>query len=126
MSPILIIGSIVVTLSLISYSIGIFNEQRKRTLIWSVLILLGVGLLLDIGGTTCMIIGSSNGPFTIHGIIGFTALGGMLIDNILLWNTKSKFGIGVQISKPLHLYSRFAYIWWALVYFSGLIRSMHM
>jgi uncharacterized repeat protein (TIGR03987 family) len=126
MSPILIIGSIVVTLSLISYSIGIFSEQRKRTLIWSVLIFLGVGLLLDIGGTTCMIIGSSNGPFTIHGIIGFTALTGMLIDNILLWNAKSKSGIGVLISKPLHLYSRIAYTWWVLVYLSGLIRSMHM
>jgi uncharacterized repeat protein (TIGR03987 family) len=126
MKPILIVGSGIVTLALIAYSIGILTEQRKRILKWSVLVFLGLGLLFDISGTACMIIGSANSPFTFHGFIGYTALLAMLVDNVLLWNLKSKKGIGATVTQALHLYSRFAYIWWVLVYMSGFFRSMHI
>lgn len=126
MKPILILGSVIVTLALIAYSLGIFNEQRKRVLKWNVLVFLGLGLLFDISGTACMIIGSTNSPFTFHGFIGYTALLAMLVDNVLLWNLKSKKGIGATVAQALHLYSRFAYIWWVFVYMSGFFRSMHI
>jgi uncharacterized repeat protein (TIGR03987 family) len=126
MKPILIVGSTIVTLALIAYTIGIVIEQKKRILLWSMLLFFGLGLFLDISGTACMIVGSNHGPFTIHGIIGYTALIGMFIDNLLLWRNTSKSGINTQIVNSIHIYSRVAYLWWVLVYASGLIRSMHM
>ncbi len=125
MKPILAVGSAIVTLALISYSIGIITEQKTRMLKWRVLIFLALGLVFDISGTGCMIIGSTNSPFTIHGIIGYSALLGMLIDNILLWRLTAKTAIDVPVTKFIHLYSRIAYMWWVVVYLSGFLRSMH-
>jgi uncharacterized repeat protein (TIGR03987 family) len=125
MTPILIIGSGIVTLALIAYSLGIISEQKRKILKWNVLIFLGLGLVLDVSGTLCMIIGSSHGPFTIHGIIGYSALTGMLIDNILLWRLRSKNGMNTPVNKAVHIYSFIAYLWWILVYLSGLLGSMH-
>jgi uncharacterized repeat protein (TIGR03987 family) len=125
MKIILVVGSAIVTMALISYTVGIISEQRTRILKWKVLIFLALGLLFDISGTGCMIIGSSNSPFTIHGIIGYSALLGMLIDNILLWKLTNSTRIGAPVTKSIHIYSRIAYIWWLAVYLSGFLRSMH-
>jgi uncharacterized repeat protein (TIGR03987 family) len=126
MKPILIAGSGIVSLALIAYSIGIISEQKKRALTWNILIFLGAGLLFDISGTLCMIIGSKNSPFTFHGIIGYTALLGMLVDNVLFWRLASKNGLSAQVTNALHIYSKIAYIWWVFVYASGIVRSMYM
>jgi len=66
MKPILMIGSTVVTLALIFYCIAIITEQRKKLINKKVLIFLTLGLISDITATACMIIGSSNSPFTFH------------------------------------------------------------
>jgi len=112
-------GTIIVVFALISYSIAIITEQRKRKIINSVLFFLTLGVLLDITATTFMIIGSSKGPLTIHGILGYSSLTGMAIDAVLIWHLKIKNGIGVVVPKGLHLYSRFAYLWWVLAFITG-------
>jgi len=113
------IGTIIVVFALISYSIAIITEQRKKHILKSVLIFLTLGVLLDITATTFMIIGSSKGPLTLHGILGYSSLAGMTIDTLLIWRHRMKNGLGSAVPNGLHLYSRFAYIWWVLAFITG-------
>ncbi len=118
MKTISIIGAFVVTLALISYSIGVITEQRKRKVVKAVLIFITTGIILDITATICMIVGSSNTPFTIHGFLGYSALLAMLIDVVLIWRIKLKNGFK-EIPKPLHRYTLVAYLWWVIAYVTG-------
>lgn len=119
MLPLARIAATVVTLALISYSIAIITEQKKRKVINLVLFFLTLGVVLDISATTMMIIVSENSPFTIHGILGYSSLTIMIIDAVLLWRFRMKNGSEVQVARPLHLYSRIAYIWWVAAYITG-------
>lgn len=119
MKTILLIGSIVVTLALFFYSIGIITEQRKRRISRFVLTFLSMGLISDISATICMIIGSSNSPFTFHGFIGYTGLLLMIIETILAYRFYRANGKDVEVTKGLHRYSAIAYGIWVLVYITG-------
>ena len=121
MSPILLAGVIIVNLALISYSVAIITEQRKKVVSKFVLSFLTVGVILDITATICMIIGSENSIITFHGVIGYLALAVMLIDAILLWKAWLVNKSTSQVSKSLHLYSRYAYSWWVIAYITGAI-----
>ena len=124
MLPLAKIAATVVTLALIFYSIAIITEQRKRKVINLVLIFLTLGVMLDIGATTMMIIVSENSPFTIHGILGYSSLTLMIIDAVLLWKFRMKNGSGEKVARPVHLYSRIAYIWWVAAYITGTLMVM--
>lgn len=113
------LGTSIVILALASYSVAIITEQRKKILSKTVLIFLTLGVVLDITATTFMILGSSKGGFTLHGFIGYSSLLGMFIDAILLWRQKSKSGLNAVVPKKLHIYSRYAYIWWVLAFITG-------
>ncbi len=119
MLPLARIAATVVTLALISYSVAIITEQRKRKVINLVLVFLSLGVLLDIGATTMMIIVSENSPFTLHGILGYSSLTAMVIDAVLLWRFRMKKGSQEKVARPVHLYSRIAYIWWVTAYITG-------
>ena len=124
MLPLARIAATVVTLALISYSIAIITEQKKRKVINLVLIFLTLGVVLDISATTMMIIVSENSPFTIHGILGYSSLTLMLIDAVLLWRFRMNSGAEEKVTRPLHLYSRIAYIWWVAAFITGTLMVM--
>lgn len=119
MNTISMIGAVVVTLALISYSIGVIAEQRKHKLAKTVLLFITVGIVLDVTATICMILGSSNSPFTLHGFLGYSALLGMLIDVVLIWKFYNKNGVDVEVPKKLHRYTLIAYLWWVVAYITG-------
>jgi len=119
MKPIIMVASTVVTLALIFYSIAIITEQRKKIINNFILTFLVIGVLFDISATIMMIIRSSKNGVTFHGLLGYSALTVMLIDAILLMRLKAKEGTGVEVPKPLHMYSRFAYAWWVIAYVTG-------
>lgn len=119
MNPLLIAGSIIVTAALAAYSIAIITEQVKKIINSTTMIFITAGIVLDIAATVCMIIGSPNSPFTFHGFLGYSALLVMLIDAILIWRTYLSEGINSKASKFLHLYSRYAYLWWVVAYITG-------
>ena len=119
MKPLAIIAATVVTIALISYSVAIITEQRKRKVLNLVLIFLTLGVTLDIASTAMMITVSENSPFTLHGIMGYTSLTLMLVDAFLLWKHRIKFGSQKEVSHGIHLYSRVAYILWVLAYITG-------
>jgi hypothetical protein len=124
MNTLSIIGATIVTLALISYSIGIITEQVRKKIIPRVLIFITLGVVLDITATAFMILGSKNSPFTAHGFIGYSALFLMLIELVRIWRAYNKLGMGADVPKGVHLYSRYAYIWWVVAYITGSLIAM--
>ena len=118
MAPILMAGIIIVNLALIFYSVGIFIEQRRHQVTQKVLFFLTLGIIFDIVATACMIIGSTNSPFSLHGILGYSSLTGMLVETSLAWRHRLQNG-DARVSSGLHLYSRIAYFWWVAAYITG-------
>jgi hypothetical protein len=121
MNPYSMTGAGIVIFALLSYSLSIITEQRKKLVTPFVLRFLTIGIFLDITATTFMIIGSSNSAFTLHGILGYSSLAGMLIDTILIWRFHLNSNTGTIVPKGLHLYSRFAYAWWVIAFITGLM-----
>ncbi len=119
MNAYLQIGTSIVIFALIAYSIGILTEQRQKRISGLVIIFLTLGVILDITATAFMILGSDKGGFTLHGFIGYSSLLGMLLDTIFMWIKIYKSGINSSVSKSLHLFSRYAYIWWVLAFITG-------
>jgi hypothetical protein len=119
MKTISVIGSVIVTLALISYTVAILTEQLRRIINKRVLGFLTTGVTLDISATICMIIGSSKGPFTLHGMLGYSSLTLMIIDTLLIWRQRNKIGINAAVPPALNLYTRLAYIWWIAAYITG-------
>lgn len=113
------VGAFLVTLALISYGVGSFSLQRFKIIRKRALWFLSVGIVLDISATLCMILGSTNSPFTVHGFLGYSALLVMAIDIILVWRVYSKNGIEAKIEKPLLIYAKLAYGWWVIAYITG-------
>ncbi len=119
MKTVSIIASFVVTLALIFYAVGFSKENRKRLVTGKVLLFYTIGVSLDITATILMIIGSSKGMLTIHGMIGYSSLLGMLIDTVLLWRHNHSKGSESEVHRGLHIYSRVAFIWWIIAYITG-------
>ena len=119
MNPLSLTGIIIVQTALICYSFAIIPEQRKHLITRSMLIFLTLGVLLDITATTFMILGSSRGPFTLHGILGYSSLAGMLTDAVLIWLFFRKNPTGSAITNGIHWYSLAAYVWWIAAYITG-------
>lgn len=113
------IGSMIVTLALVFYSLGYFNERKRRLITKKILLFYTIGITLDVTATVFMIIGSSKGMLTVHGFVGYSSLLGMLTDTLLIWRHYLKEGPEEPVRKPLHLYSRIAYTWWVLAYITG-------
>jgi hypothetical protein len=119
MNPLLRLGTTIVIFALASYSIAIITEQRKKILRRRILVFLTLGVALDITATTLMILGSTKGGFTLHGIIGYSSLAGMFIDTVLIWRLKIKKGTYSVVPNNIHIYSRYAYIWWIVAFITG-------
>ncbi len=113
------IGATIVTLALISYSIGVITEQKKHKVVKTVLAFITIGIVLDVTATICMIIGSTNSPFTFHGFLGYSALLVMLIDVVMIWRFYNKNGSDLEVPKKLHRYTLYAYLWWVVAYITG-------
>lgn len=119
MKPILIAGTTIVNLALISYSIGVFKQRKAKALTKNVMTFLTLGVIFDITATICMVIGSSKGGMSLHGFIGYSSLLGMLIDIWFSYRAVSKNGIGTQISSSFNRNTTIAYIYWIAAYITG-------
>jgi len=113
------IGSLVVTLALILYSLGFAREQRRKLVSSRVLLFFTIGVILDVSATILMIMGSTKGLLSFHGFIGYSSLLGMATDTFLLWRFNLKHGPETKVAKSLHIYSRVAYIWWVMAFITG-------
>ena len=119
MKPLVIIGTALVHLALISYGIGIITEQLKHRVTQFILVFLAFGLTFDLTATICMVMGAGRGFLTKHSVLGYSCLLVMAIDSMLVLRHRLKHG-DQQVSHSLHLFSRYAYLWWvAAAYVTG-------
>lgn len=121
MNPVLMAGTIIVNFALISYTIFIYHEHKHKASTPKTVFFLTAGVILDVIATVCMIKGSSNTPFTLHGFVGYSSLAGMLTDAVLIWKHKTKFGDNMPFPNWLNVYSKIAYTWWVMAYITGAI-----
>ncbi len=124
MNTLSFIGTTIVTFALISYSIAIKSENENRRIIPRVLVFITLGVALDITATIFLILGSGNSALTFHGFFAYSALFLMLIALVKIWQAYSKSGTRGDITKGLHLYTRFAYLWWVVAYFLSSLNVM--
>jgi hypothetical protein len=120
MKPLLITGISIVNLALISYAIAIFTQNKKKRVTQTVLAFLATGIILDITATICMII-SSGKAITLHGVIGYSALLGMLAETIVTFLFARRNGINTSVSKKFIRWSQIAFSYWVLAYITGLV-----
>jgi hypothetical protein len=119
MNPELLWGTRIVVLTLIAYSIGFFIEQKTRLVRSPALSFLTLGLMLDIAATVLMIVGSARSPFSMHGVLGYSALFAMLLATVLLWRNRSASRPDAEVPSRLHLYLKYAYAWWIFTFVVG-------
>jgi hypothetical protein len=116
-------GMCIVTVALAFYSTFFILKRKRKDLSLRLCTLLGAGAFFDISGTIFMIIGSRRIPFTFHGLLGYSALGGMIAETVLIWRNYRRNG-GRVISNSLNRYTIIAYSWWVLAYIAGGIIAM--
>ncbi|HRY32045.1 MAG TPA: hypothetical protein P5531_03655 [Bacteroidales bacterium] len=124
MKPVLIAGISIVNLALIFYSIAILTQLRKKILYTRVLVFLTLGLVFDITATICMILGSDEGPVTLHGMIGYSSLLGMMTDALFSFRKVSRNGLGTPVDKRFNRWSLTAWLYWIAAYITGALIIM--
>ena len=113
-------ATIAISLALVFYTLGVFAEKKKGSLMGWHLILFWIGFLCDTLGTTIMTKIAENGNANaFHGITGLIAILLMLVHAI--W-ASIVLAAGKEESKiKFHRFSIFVWIIWLIPYFSGMI-----
>ena len=124
MNSIILTGVITVQFALIFYTVFIINEHKKRKAVNIVLYSLTVAVIFDLIATGSMMAGTDKTYFTVHGIIGYSALVMMIIDAVLIWRHKIQKGAEETFSKGLNIFSKVAYAWWLVAFFNGVSNTM--
>ena len=118
--PIVIIaGVILIHIALILYTIFIIKEYKYKRPNHSVLKFITLAVIFDISATACMMICTSKEYFTLHGILGYSALFLMIIDAIFIWKHKINKSSEVAFNTGLDRYSKFSYFIWIIAFATG-------
>jgi hypothetical protein len=124
MQKITIVGIFFVHIALILYTLFIITENKKQKTTKSVLVFITLAVIFDVAATTCMMLGTTRTFFTFHGILGYIGLLLMVVDAVLLWKFKLKYGAEILISKSLNSFSKIAFIWWIIAFITGVLVSI--
>ncbi|XTR38713.1 HsmA family protein [Paraclostridium tenue] len=123
MSTLLISAIIFMTLALTFYTIGVFGEKKKGTLIKSHAIIFWIGFICDTTGTTIMSKISSGGfSFNLHGITGLIAL--LLMAFHAIWATIILRKNDEKAKQIFHKFSIVVWAIWLVPYILGMIIGM--
>jgi len=121
----LIISTILITLALIFYSLGVWSERILKHLNpWHV-VFFWVGFAFDISGTWAMH-QMANGPFDLsepHTLTGQIALWLMLLHAV--WATWVIIKGSENVRKEFHRFIIIVWIIWLVPYFGGMYLGMH-
>lgn len=121
MNSILITGISLVQAALITYTATFIIAYRKKNISKLFLNTLSIAVLFDITATIFMIAGSAKGFLTIHGLIGYTSLGMMLVKTVQFYLFTKKNGYTHAFSKKQLAIFTFIYIYWVLAYITGAV-----
>jgi len=125
MPSLVIVSSILITLALIFYSLGVWSERIARYLKpWHV-IAFWIGFTFDVSGTYTMHL-LAKGPFDIfepHTLTGQIALWLMLIHAI--WATRVVIKNNKKLRISFHKFSIVVWLIWLIPYFGGMYLGMN-
>ncbi len=115
-------ASIIITLALIFYSIGVWSERIAGELkVWHWVFFV-MGLICDTWGTGLMFEFSGGMTLDVHGITGMLAIILMFIHAIwaaiVLWKKDEK------AIKSFHKFSVFVWVVWLIPYFSPMFFAL--
>ncbi|NOY38660.1 MAG: TIGR03987 family protein [Chlorobi bacterium] len=120
----LIISTILITLALVFYSLGVWTERIAHYLKpWHV-VTFWIGFTFDVGGTTLMHFIAED-PFNLlnpHTLTGQIALWLMLAHAI--WASIVVKKDNKELRLKFHRYSLFVWLVWLVPYFGGMIMGM--
>ncbi len=125
MSFSLIISTILITLALIFYSLGVWSERIIRYLKPAHVVFFWIGFAFDISGTWAMHL-MAEGPFNLkepHTLTGQIALWLMLLHAV--WATWVIIKGSENVLKEFHRFSIIVWIIWLVPYFGGMYLGMH-
>jgi len=123
MKPILVTAITIVNVALLSYAAAIILLSLRKTTSSRILFFLTAGVILDITSTICMIIASER-VISLHGVIGYSSLAGMLADTIVIWLAVKRSGINTMLPAKIIRWSQAAFAYWVLAYITGAILVM--
>ncbi|MFQ6677504.1 MAG: hypothetical protein ACE5D0_04215 [Fidelibacterota bacterium] len=124
MKPIIIVGTITITLSLILYTKGMLQILKKRLITKKLVSLLTIGLVSEIIAVICMSIGSTRPITTPHGLIGLAGILIMISIVWISWKSISTDKKSSTLSPNKYFYYLFAYAIWVIAYLTGVIIGM--
>lgn len=124
MNTFLLFGISIVNIALLFYTAAFIIAVRNKLVSRLFFSVLFAGVLFDISATTLMIVGSTHGVITLHGIIGYTSLGAMIAEVVNYLILVRKKGFGKEFSKKSLKIFAFVYLYWVLVYVTGAVLIM--
>ena len=118
----LIISSVLITLALVFYSIGVWSERIAGRLKGRHLVFFWIGLVFDTTGTGIMFEMAGRIGSEIHSVTGILAILLMLVHAI--WATIVLAMKNEKAITRFHHFSVFVWIVWLIPYFTGFFASM--
>lgn len=112
-------GAFIITLSLLSYGVGFISIERFKSVPLFALLFLYLGLILNIGSTVMMLIGSSHPTYTLHAVIGYIAMLIIFVYIVLVTRFYIKYGSDHPVCEQRILITKIVYGFWVIVYITG-------
>lgn len=119
MSIIIISGVVLIHIALVLYTIFIVKLHRHKRATKGLLGFITAAVITDISATACMMLGTVEEYFTLHGMLGYTALLVMVTDAIFIWRHQTRFGNEVSFSNSLVRNSKLGYVLWLSAFITG-------
>lgn len=126
MKPAVIIGFISVTIALICYVIAVWKEQRTQLLSGPVLFFFTAGLVSEAGGIIGMTLAATKPPFTVHGMMGYSAFVAMIVLVFAAWKLRLGENRDKAVPPWLHHYIRYVFIYWVITYITGVVVGLSL
>lgn len=111
-----------ITLALISYSVGVWSERIAGRLKGGHLIFFWGGFIYDATGTGIMLEMAGGIKFDLHGLTGLIAILLMLMHSV--WAAIVLLCNDERLILNFHKFSLVVWLTWLVPYFSGLLLSM--
>jgi uncharacterized repeat protein (TIGR03987 family) len=115
-------STIIITLALVFYSIGVWSERFQGRLKWWHLVFFVLGLICDTWGTGLMIEMAGGLTWDIHGVTGVIAILLMFIH--ALWALVVLLRKDEKAIQNFHKFSVAVWVIWLIPYFSPMVFGM--
>ncbi len=122
MPPIMLAGTVFITLALIFYTIGVWSERLAGRLKGWHLIFFWLGLVCDTAGTAMMMDYAGGLTADVHGVTGVAAILLMVIHAV--WATVVLMRKNEHAILNFHKFSVVVWAIWLVPYFSGVLMGM--